>query len=104
MPTQNPRKTLDQILEDPHEIELNQDHVNDWHYCTTPIPFKTILKEYPEHKRGNFNITAAITAPKSIRYRQRDVDFDGGKRGDYLFVDRNGGKMSLPFIIFKRLF
>lgn len=101
---QNPRKTLEQVLQESIEVEINEAHVNDWTYCHSGIPFKTLLAEYPESKRGNFNITAAITTPKSIKYRQRDIDFEGGKRGDYLFVDRSGGRMSLPLILFKRLF
>lgn len=100
----NPRKTLEEVLDIEVEVEINQDHTNDWHWCDNATPFKELLKLLPEDKIFGFNITAAISAPKSIRWRQRDSDFDGGRRGDYLFVDRNGGKMALPYKIFKRLF
>ena len=95
------RKNLDQLLEEV-EIEIVPEHVNDWHYCTSAEPFKNLLKRYPE-LTSRFNIVAATSAPKSIKYRQRDCDFIDGKRGDYLFVDRNGGRMSVPFTIFKLL-
>lgn len=97
------RKTLDEVLENTG-YEIKQAHVDDWHYCNSSAPFKAIQKDYPEDRLGTFNLTAAIFSPKSIRYRQRDTDFDGGKRGDYQLVDRSGGKMALPFAIFNRLF
>ena len=103
MPAPNNRKTLEELMLNT-EPEINPSHVGDWHYCTIGYPFMRILSILPEHMRGNFNFVAAQTAPASIKYRQRDCDFEGGKRGDYLFVDRNGGRLALPFKIFKLLF
>jgi hypothetical protein len=97
------RKTLEEVLEN-IEREMIPDHINDWHFCQTAAPFIALKKLYPEDKRGTFNIQAALTSPKSIKYRQRDVKFDGGEAGDYILVDRNGGRMAVDFAIFKRLF
>lgn len=97
------RKDLDQVLET-DEIEINPNHVNDWNICRSSKPFKMMEMDFPYERRPNFNITAAVTSPKSIKFRQRDNDFEGGKRGDYLFMDKSGGKMILPYKIFKRLF
>ena len=100
----NPRKTLDQVLEENIEYEINPDHVNDWHYCKTSKQFETIKRDFGPERIKFFNISAAISSPKSIRYRQMTSDFDHGKAGDYLFVDKSGGMMGVPYIIFKRLF
>jgi hypothetical protein len=97
------RKNLYQVLEE-SEIEINPDHVNDWHYCNSGAPFFALQKLFKDLSSGTFNFAAAISSPRSIRYRQRDSDFDGGKRGDYQFVDQNGGKMAIPSKIFKLLF
>lgn len=99
----NPRKTMDQVLEADNGYEINPVHVNDWHHCSSSENFRTIKKTLPD-KIGMFNISAAISSPKSIRYRQMGVDFDHGKAGDYLFVDKSGGMMGIPYKIFKRLF
>ena len=96
------RKTRDEVLENA-EVRIIHAHVDDWHYCNSSAPFKYILRDYPD-KLETFNIQAAITAPKSIKYRQRNCEFDGGSAGDYVLVDKSGGRMSLPFVIFNRLF
>jgi len=99
----NPRKTLDEVLEST-EFELNPSHVSDWHYGYSPEQFLTIKKEVPKERFGKFNIEAAITNPKSIRFRQMASQFDYGKAGDYLFLDMGGGMMGIPYKLFKRLF
>lgn len=86
------------------EPEIRPEHVNDWHYCDSKRQFEYIQKHVPKNKIGLFNLHAAISNPKSIKYRQRDCDFAEGKRGDYLFVDQNGGRLGLPFKFFKLLF
>lgn len=99
-------KTLDEVLEpkEDDQIEMNAEHLNDWHTCTSGAPFKNYLTKVKEPK-GNFNFQAAITSPKSIRFRQRDCDFEpGGKKGDYLFVDQNNGRTAIPYKLFKLLF
>ena len=98
------RKTMDQVLEDAPEPEMNKNHVDDWHYATSSSPFKDLARDLKPEKFGCFNITAAITAPKSIKYRQMPVDWDEGKKGDYLFMDRSGNKMTVPYKLFRRLF
>lgn len=100
----NPRKTMEQVLDINQEYEIHPDHVNDWHYCTSAAVFQAIKKDLGPTRIGMFNISAAISSPKSIRYRQMTSDFDHGKAGDYLFVDKSGGMMGVPYIIFKRLF
>jgi len=105
MAKENNRKTLDQILEEDTEVaEMNPTHVNDWHFAKSAEPFKTIKKELGIEKRAFFNIEAAISSPKSIRYRQMDNDFEIGRKGDYIFVDSSNNKMALPYKLFKRLF
>lgn len=96
---------MEQLLDEDTTIaELNPDHVNDWHFGKSSAPFKAIENEIPIERRAFFNIKAAISSPKSIRYRQMDNDFEIGKKGDYLFIDSSGNKMGLPYKIFKRLF
>lgn len=99
----NPRKTLDEVLESA-EFELNPSHVDDWHHGYSSLQFETMKKELSKHKIGNFNINAAMTNPKSIRYRQMSSQFDYGNVGDYLFIDMGGGMMGIPYKLFKRLF
>jgi hypothetical protein len=94
------RKTLDEVIN--VEPELNPDHINDWHYCSSGQPFRSI--QHLSIPKGNFNFIAAISSPGSIRYRQRDCDFPEGKRGDYIFMDQNGGRMAVPFKLFKLYF
>lgn len=105
MAKQNLRKTMEQLLDqETEDVVLNPEHVNDWNYGKTSTPFKTIESEYPLERRAFFNIKAAISSPKSIRYRQMDNDFEIGKKGDYLFIDSTGNKMAIPYKLFKRLF
>lgn len=106
MAKENKRKTMQQILEESEGLvaELNMDHVNDWHYGNSSVPFKIIQRDLPPERLGNFNITAAISSPKSIKYRQMSYDWEGGKKGDYLFADASNNNMTLPYILFKRLF
>jgi len=105
MAKDNDRKTMEQILEEDVSVaELNPDHVNDWHFCKSAEPFKTIKRDLALEKRAFFNIEAAISSPKSIKYRQMDNDFEIGRKGDYLFVDSGNNKMALPYKLFKRLF
>lgn len=97
------RKSLEEVLTG--EVEINPDHVNDWQICASSYPYQRLeVKMTKLGSVGNFNFQAAQTAPKSIRYRQRDTDFEGGKRGDYLFIDMNNGRVAVPFQIFKTLF
>ena len=103
MAKDNPRKTLDEIMEN-REYELNPKHTDDWTQCNSSFPFTMIKRDVPGERIQKFNIAAAISAPKSIRYRQMADSFDGGKPGDYLFVDRSGGMMAIPYQLFKRLF
>jgi len=106
MVKENKRKTMEQILEESEGIavELNENHVNDWHYGKSSAPFKMIDRDLPIERMGCFNITAAISSPKSIKYRQMATDWEGGRKGDYLFFDASGNNMTLPYILFKRLF
>ena len=105
MAKENLRKSMDQLLDQDTEVaELNPEHVNDWSFGKSSTPFKTIESEYPLERRAFFNIKAAISSPKSVRYRQMPDDFEIGKKGDYLFVDSSGNKMALPYKLFKRLF
>lgn len=99
----NPRKTLDEIMEN-REYELNPNHIGDWTFCSASYPFTIIKRDMPSDRIQKFNIAAAISAPKSIKYRQVNFEFEGGKPGDYMFVDRSGGTMSIPYQLFKRLF
>jgi len=98
------KKTMEQILETPGEVVINQAHVDDWNFCNATAPFDRLKDLLPYKNTGGFNILAAISSPKSIRYRQRAVDFDEGTIGDYTFVDRSGGKMTVPYKIFNLLF
>lgn len=100
----NNRKTMEEVLEVPTEIEINQKHVEDWHSTTSSEPYKTIQRDLSAERIGAFNIYGAISAPKSIKYRQMNTDWSLGKRGDYLFVDGSGNKMNIPYKLFKRLF
>jgi hypothetical protein len=103
-PKKEERKTAEQIVEETGEIEINLDHVNDWHYCKSGEAFTKLKDRLTDANKGTFNMRAAETTPKSIRYRQRAHDFDGGKKGDYLFMDLGGGRMTVPYKIFKSLF
>lgn len=97
------RKSLEEVLNG--EIEINQDHVNDWQICVSAYPYQRLEAKMSKIAHGgNFNFQAAKSSPKSIRYRQRDTDFTGGKRGDYLFMDMSGGRIAVPFQIFKSIF
>lgn len=97
------RKTMDQVLEEECDVEINQDHVNDWHYAKSAEGFKVIEKEFNK-ACASFNIKGAISSPKSIKYRQMAFDWEDGKRGDYIFIDASHNKMILPYKLFKRLF
>lgn len=98
------RKNYDQVISAVEETELIPDHVNDWHYCAKGARFRELELAIPEEKRPLFNMVAAKTAPTSVRWRQRDTDWEGGRKGDYLFENMGGGRMTVPFQIFKRLF
>ncbi|HTJ52612.1 MAG TPA: hypothetical protein VL443_24320 [Cyclobacteriaceae bacterium] len=104
MAKENLRKTMEQVLENAPEPEINQEHVNDWHTAKSAEAFKTIHRDLSAERIGTFNIRAAISAPKSIKYRQMAIDWEGGNRGDYIFMDASGNKMILPYKLFKRLF
>jgi hypothetical protein len=98
------RKTLQEILDAEDEPEINPDHVNDWQVTGNSFTYKALQEKMRQLNTGNFNFTAAISAPKSIRYRQRNCDWHEGQKGDYLFVSANGGRMCVPYKIFKLLF
>jgi hypothetical protein len=104
MAKENLRKTMDEILSEDYEAEFNPNHVNDWNNASSSEPFKIIERDYPYEKRPFFNIKGAISSPKSVKFRQMIHPWDDGKSGDYLFVDASGGKMGLPYKLFKRLF
>jgi hypothetical protein len=100
------RKKLEEVLSDVPEI--NQKHVDDFHFCKSAFPFLELERDILKHpgifQMRGFSLKAAQTAPKTIRYRQRDSDWELGKKGDYMLVDNSGGKLCVPFQIFKRLF
>ncbi len=98
------KKTMEQLLAEPCEVVINQAHVDDWHFCNSSAPFERLKDLLPYNNQGGFNIMAGISSPKSIRYRQRATDFDDGTIGDYTFADRSGGKMTVPYKLFKLLF
>jgi len=98
------KKTMEELLAEPCEVVINQSHVDDWHPCNSTAPFERLKDLLPYKNTGSFNILGAISSPKSIRYRQRATDFDDGIIGDYTFIDRSGGKMTVPYKLFKLLF
>lgn len=96
------RKSIDDLKKSVTPI-IHPNHVEGWNYCHSDRPFKAITSLYPE-LRGSLNLHAAVSAPKSIRFRQFDHDFGDGVKGDYMFMDAGGGKMILPYVMFKHLF
>lgn len=84
-----------------------QSHVDDWHSLSKKFPVDRIIRLVKV--TFDFNVHAAVSAPNSIRFRQFDKDFTlhtkmGNaeiKAGDYILMDRSGGRMHVPHNIFK---
>lgn len=88
--------------------EFVSKHVEDWTFCKKGGFFPGVQKKLKENI-GDFNFSDAYNRPSTIRYRQMvtasELDTKNGKvtgvPGDYLFMDCVGGKVIVPYLIFK---